>query len=109
MERFYLHPLVIYKVVAHYMGWYQHLDSLLDTCKDWKFTYSKTGWNNSFLSVAWLKHFDKITKARLRSLQQYRFLIIDGCEIHIHIKFIEYCIANRIVAYCLPSHTTHLL
>ena len=40
-----------YKGVVHYMGWYQHLDSLINICKDWKFTYSKTGWNNSFLSV----------------------------------------------------------
>jgi len=38
-----LFPLVIYKGVANYMGWYQYLGSLIDTCKDWKFTYSKTG------------------------------------------------------------------
>jgi len=56
-----------------------------------------------------LKHFDNITKGRLTSQQQYRFLIIDGCEIHIHIEFVEYCISHRIIAYCLPSHTTHLL
>jgi len=56
-----------------------------------------------------LKHFDNITKGRLVSPEQYRFLILDGCEIHIHIDFVEYCISHRIVAYCLPSHTTHLL
>ena len=104
-----LAPLIIYKGVAHYMGWYQHLDSLINICKDWKFTYSKTGWNNSFLSVKWLEHFDNITKGRLVSTQQYRFLILDACEIHIHIDFIEYCISHCIIAYCLPSHTTHLL
>jgi len=82
---------------------------LINICKDWKFTYSKTGWNNSFLSIAWLKHFDNITKRWLVSLQQYRFLILNGCEIHIYIAFIEYCISHRIIAYCLPSHTTHLL
>jgi len=38
-----LSQLIIYKGVAHYMGWYQHLYSLIDVCKDWKFTYSKTG------------------------------------------------------------------
>jgi len=46
-----LPPLVIYKGVVHYMGWYQHLDPLIDICKSWKFTHNKTGWNNSFLSV----------------------------------------------------------
>jgi len=44
-----LSPLVIYKGAAHYMVWYQHLDSLIAICKSWKFTYSKSGWNNSFL------------------------------------------------------------
>jgi len=29
-----LFPLVIYKGVAHYMGWYQHLGSLIDICKN---------------------------------------------------------------------------
>jgi len=62
-DRRLLPPLIIYKGVAHYMGWYQHLDSLIDICNDWKFTYSKIEWNNSFLSVAWLKHIDIITKA----------------------------------------------
>ena len=41
-----LSPLIIYMGVVHYMGGYQHLDSLINICKDWKFTYSKTGWNN---------------------------------------------------------------
>ena len=40
-----LPPLVIYKGAAHYMGWYQHLNP--EDCDNWKFTYSKTGWNNS--------------------------------------------------------------
>jgi len=62
-----LSPLIIYKGVAYYMGWYQHLDSLINICKSRKFTYSKTGWNNSFLSVKWLEHFDNITKERLVS------------------------------------------
>jgi len=56
-----------------------------------------------------LKHFHNITKGRLVSPQQYHFLILDGCEIHIHIAFIEYCISHCIIAYCLPSYTTHLL
>ena len=50
-----------------------------------------------------------ITKGRLVSTQQYRFLILDGCEIHTHIDFIEYCVSHRIIAYCFPTHTTHLL
>jgi len=33
-DRIALSPLIIYKGVAHYMGWYQHLDSLINICKD---------------------------------------------------------------------------
>jgi len=64
-DRMALPPLVIYKGVAHYMRWYPHLDLLINICKSWNFTHSKTGWNNSFLTVAWLKYFDNITKKRL--------------------------------------------
>ena len=103
-DRMAFSPLIIYKGVAYYMGRYQHLDCLINICKDWKFTYSKTGWNSNFLSVKWLEHLDGITKGRLVSTQQYQFLILDGCEIHIHIDFIEYCISHCIIAYCLPSH-----
>jgi len=104
-----LSQLIMYKGVAHYMAWSQHLDSLINMRKDWKFIYSKTGWNNSFLTVKRLEHFDNITKGWLVSTQKYRFHILDGCGIHIHIDFIEYCISHRIIVYCLPSHTTHLL
>jgi len=51
-DRAVLSLLIIYKDMAHYMGWYQHLGLLIDICKDGKFTYSKTRWNNSFLSIA---------------------------------------------------------
>jgi len=34
------------------------------------------------------------------SPEQYRFFILDGCEIHIHICFVKYCISHRIVTYC---------
>jgi len=81
----------------------------VENCKDWQFLYTKSGWNNRQLSITWLKPFDTITKARLTSSREYRLLILDGCEIHIHIEFIEYCLDYRIAYYCLPPHSTHLL
>ena len=59
--------LTIYKGMAHYMRWYQHWNSLIDICKDCKFTYSSIGWNNSLLSAASLKRFDNITQGYLVS------------------------------------------
>jgi len=54
--------------------------------------------------MEWLKHFDAITKTRLHVPAQYRLLILDGCEIHIHIALVEYCINARIVPYCLSAY-----
>lgn len=104
-----LPPLVIYKGAGHYRGLYQHLDPI--ECQAWKFSYTKSGWNNRELSIEWLKHFDIVTQSRLAKAthKQYRLLILDGCEIHIHIEFIEYCLDNSIVVYYLPPHSTHLL
>ena len=36
-------------------------------------------------------------------------LIVDGHDSHVNIEFIQFCLASNIIAYCLPSHSTHLL
>jgi len=64
-----LPQLIIYKRVAHYMGWQQHLDSLA-AIRNWKFTCTTTGGNNCFLGVAWLKNFDNYTEGQLVSPEQ---------------------------------------
>jgi len=101
-----LPPFVIYKGATSYMGWNQHLDPV--QCGNWKFTYSATGWNNRSLCMEWLKHFDAIRKSCLHVVVQYRLLILDGYEIHIHIALVEYCINARIVPYCLPAYTQRI-
>lgn len=58
---------LIYISMAHYMRWFQYLDTLIDICKNQKFTYTKTEQNNSLLSVAQLQHFDNITKGHTRA------------------------------------------
>ena len=91
------------------MGWYQHLDP--SQCQGWKFSYTKSGWNNRELSIEWLRHFDIVSRSRLLKVigKQYRLLILDRYEIHIHVEFIEYCLDNDIIVYCLPPYSTHLL
>ena len=56
-----------------------------------------------------IQHFDVITKACLQHPSQHRFLIIDRCEIHVYIAFIKYCEEAKIMAYCLPPYSTHLV
>lgn len=36
-------------------------------------------------------------------------LIFNGFESHIHIELIEYCLDHKILTFCLPAHTLHVL
>ena len=100
-----LPPMIIYKGAGHYMGWYQHLDP--EVVGDYKFVYTSSGWTNQVLGLEWIKHFDVHTVKQAKG--GYRLLIVDDHNSHINIEFIEFCLASNIIAYCLPSHSTHLL
>jgi hypothetical protein len=78
-----------------------------DLPRDWIIAVSPTGWINNDLALAWLKHFDAYTKAS--SAGAYRMLIIDGHESHCSTEFQDYCKENKIIALCMPSHSSHLL
>jgi hypothetical protein len=78
-----------------------------DLPRDWIITVSPTGWINNNLALAWLKHFDAYTKAS--SAGAYRLLIIDGHESHILVEFQDYCKEHKIIALCMPPHSSHLL
>jgi hypothetical protein len=78
-----------------------------DLPRDWIITVSPTGWINNDLALAWLKHFDAHTKAS--SVGAYRLLIIDGHDSHCSIEFQDYCKENKIIALCMPPHSSHLL
>ncbi|RPB02439.1 hypothetical protein L873DRAFT_1673859, partial [Choiromyces venosus 120613-1] len=36
-------------------------------------------------------------------------LLFDGHNSHVNSWFLDYCVENKIVPYCLPPHTTHHL
>lgn len=93
-----LSALVICKGEAHYVGGYPHLISSMDTCTSWRFAYSMGGWRDGCMSAERLKNFDNITKALASQFVIPTFLMLDGCEIDIHIEFIEYCISHHVVA-----------
>jgi len=106
-DGFVVPPLIIFRGAAHYVWWYEHLDSVQST--DWTFAYTAAGWEKRVISIEWITHFDTVTKPRLSGSEQYRLLILDGYEIHISIEVVEYCIGARIVPYCLPAHSARLL
>ena len=39
----------------------------------------------------------------------YRLLILDGHESHLNQDFKDYCLENKILTLCMPSHSSHIL
>jgi len=40
---------------------------------------------------------------------QYRLLLFDEHNSHVNPDFLEFCLSEKIILYCLPPHTTHRL
>jgi len=68
---------------------------------------SETGYSNDRLSLHWLHYFHKFSSQR--QLGAYRLLLLDGYGLHCTKEFIDYCDENKIIPFCLPPHSTHLL
>jgi hypothetical protein len=76
-----------------------------DLPRNWVIHVSPTGWTNNDLALAWLEHFD----THARPVGAYRLLIINGHESHCSIDFQDRCKEKKIIALCMPPHSSHLL
>ena len=100
----YATPLVIiYKERVHISAWYEETDIPYN----WKLSVSENGWTNNTLGLEWLKHFDAYTKTR--KVGVYRLLILDGHESHLNQDFKDYCLEHKILTFCMPPHSSHIL
>ena len=70
-------------------------------------TTSETGFNNDWISLQWIKHFETFSRRGQRG--KWRLLIMDGFGSHDTFEFLEYCEYHNIIPFTFPSHTTHLL
>jgi hypothetical protein len=96
-------PLVIFKGKQHQESWYNDIKE-----DEVFFAVSSTGWTSSDIALSWVKEvFDPQTKALANG--GYRMLIIDGHSSHIEYKFLKFCLDNKVVPFCMPSHSTHHL
>ena len=93
-------PFIIFAGKVLISTWFE-----LGIPRDWIIQVSPNGWTNNDLALDWLKHFNTHAK----SAGVYRLLIIDGHESHISLAFQDYCKENKIIALCMPSHSSHLL
>jgi len=93
-------PFVVYKGKGHYTGW--HLET---NDPEARFAYSKNGWTDDQLGVAWLlEHFEPKTYTK-----DPRLLILDGYGSHITWHFCQFALETNIHILCLAAHPTHLL
>jgi hypothetical protein len=96
-------PFINFQGKYHLSAWYKK-PSMPD---DWVFTVSENGWTNNELGLKWLKHFDEHTKERI--VGSHRLLILDSHESHNSVNFHQYCEEHKIITFCMPPHSSHLL
>ena len=81
------------------------------TCTDLDSHYllatSETDYANDDLCIDWIKHFEQQTAGHRTRV--YRLLLLDGYNSHNTSEFIHYCDQQKIIPFCLPDHSTHLL
>jgi len=68
---------------------------------------SESGYNNDDLTIKWLEHFERFSGER--QVGAYRLLLLDGFGSHCTKQFIDYCDRYKIIVFCLPPHSSHLL
>lgn len=68
---------------------------------------SETGFNNDWISLQWIKHFERYSRRGQQG--SWRLLIMDGFGSHDTREFLGYCEEYKIIPFTFPSHTTHLL
>ena len=94
--------MLILSGVLHQEDWYTKTgleDDVLVAVSD-------TGYSNDELGLEWLRHFERYSARR--QVGVYR-LLLDGYGSHCTMEFITFCDDHKIVPFCLPPHSTHLL
>jgi hypothetical protein len=96
-------PFIIYKRRVHISAWYEEAS----IPSNWKLSVSENGWTDYGLGLEWLKHFNAHTKTQ--QVGAYRLLILDGHESHLNQDLKDYCLENKILMFCMPAHSSHIL
>ncbi len=70
-------------------------------------TISDTDYSIDWISLQWLKHFDRFSQKHQK--KAWRMLVMNDYESHHTREFLFYCENHKIIFFDLSSHTTHLL
>jgi len=70
---------------------------------------SETRYSNDVFGIKWLHHFDKYSADRRTQFGAWQLLLLDRHNSHCTHEFIQFCDDRKIILFCLPPHSTHLL
>jgi hypothetical protein len=97
-----LSPWIIFKGKQQLHAWFS------EHFPDGHICVSPQGWTDNELCLEWLKLcFEPETAETQKG--EYRMLLFDGHASHVTVDAIKYCEEKKIILFCLPKHSTHLL
>ena len=95
-------PMLILTGIQQLAPWFNN-----DLDDDIAITTAETGYTNDWISLQWVKHFEKYSAKRQQGA--WRLLLMDGHGSHHTYEFLKFCEDHKIKAVGMPPHTTHLL
>lgn len=103
----YLNPTMILKAKDFIVKWFKRVEGVLEEIL---FGKSHNGWTDEEMTMKFLKwNVGPTSESALKARDEYRLLLFDGYSSHVNPLFLDYCVENKIIPYCLPPHTTHRL
>lgn len=97
-----LPPVLILSGIQQLEPWYNN-----DLDGNVAITVAETGFNNDWISLKWIRHFEKFSAQKQQGA--WRLLLLDGYGSHHIYEVVKFCEDHKIIPFGMPSHTTHLL
>jgi len=102
-----LKPTIILKAEEFIAEWFQKVRGVPENIL---FGRSHNGWTDEKMAMEFLKrNFGSESTTAHKAGDEFRLLLFDGHSSHVNMQFLDFCITQKIIPYCLPPHTTHRL
>ncbi|RPA98633.1 CENP-B protein [Choiromyces venosus 120613-1] len=102
-----LDPTLILKAEEFVAEWFKKVKGVPENIL---FGHSHNGWTDEKMAKEFLRrNFGSESISVQKAAGQYQLLFFDGHSSHVNTGFLEFCISQKIIPYCLPPHTTHCL
>ena len=95
-------PILIVTGIQQLAPWFNN-----DLSDDIAVTTAETEYTNDWISLKWMKHFEKYFTRKQQGA--YRLLLLDSHGSHHIDEFLKFCEDHKIKPVGMPPHTTHLL